>query len=66
MPLNFLLLPHTHTHAYSHTHIPGLTYMPLKSDEEGTDCGRIYKKTPLSSSPQFPRQIWDGLCFSFE
>lgn len=47
MPLNFLFPPHTHTVL---TH-----YMPLKSDEEGTDCGHIYKKTRLNSSK----------CFSF-
>lgn len=28
-----------------HTH----THMPLKSEEEGTNCGHIYKKTSTSS-----------------
>lgn len=51
----------------THTHTQWLTYMPLKSDEEGTDCGHIYKKTLPNSSLQFqfPRQIYDGLYFSF-
>lgn len=58
MPLNFLFPPHTHTVL---TH-----YMPLKSDEEGTDCGHIYKRTRLNSSLCFSfRQIYDGLCSIF-
>lgn len=50
------------------THTQWLTYMPLKSDEEGTDCGHIYKKSLLNSSLQFqfPRQIYEGLYFNFE
>lgn len=57
-----------HTPTHTNTHTLWLTYyMPLKSDEEGTDCGQIYKKTLLNSSLQFqiPRQIWEGLWFSF-
>ena len=53
--------------AATHTHTQWLTYMPLKSDEEGTDCGHIYKKTLPNSGLQFqfPRQIYEGLYFSF-
>lgn len=49
------------------THTQWLTFMPLKSDEEGTECGHIYKKTLLNSSLQFqfPRQIYEALYFNF-